>query len=117
MFFQPARIPNAVDLPDRAPGYRPGEISRCPCYAGAFDLEKEFGVSADRMAALDRRTCLAIGAGMDAFARRRNPAGDALQDHQHRHAVAGPAHPEVREAMEKQPYTPALPACRRYVLV
>jgi acyl transferase domain-containing protein/acyl carrier protein/NAD(P)-dependent dehydrogenase (short-subunit alcohol dehydrogenase family) len=34
---------------------------------GAFDLEKEFGVSADRRAALDRVTCLAIGAGIDAL--------------------------------------------------
>ena len=34
---------------------------------GAFDLEKEFGVSADRLAALDRVTCLAIAAGIDAL--------------------------------------------------
>jgi acyl transferase domain-containing protein/NAD(P)-dependent dehydrogenase (short-subunit alcohol dehydrogenase family)/acyl carrier protein len=32
-----------------------------------FDLQKEFGVSADRLAALDRVTCLAIGAGIDAL--------------------------------------------------
>jgi len=34
---------------------------------GAFDLEKEFGLSADRVAALDRVTRLAIGAGIDAL--------------------------------------------------
>jgi acyl transferase domain-containing protein/acyl carrier protein/NAD(P)-dependent dehydrogenase (short-subunit alcohol dehydrogenase family) len=32
-----------------------------------FDLEKEFGVSADRVAALDRDTQLAIAAGLDAL--------------------------------------------------
>jgi hypothetical protein len=32
-----------------------------------LDLEKEFGVSADRVAALDRATGLAIGAGIDAL--------------------------------------------------
>jgi acyl transferase domain-containing protein/acyl carrier protein/NAD(P)-dependent dehydrogenase (short-subunit alcohol dehydrogenase family) len=34
---------------------------------GSFDLEKEFGVPADRIAALDRVTALAIGAGIDAL--------------------------------------------------
>ena len=34
---------------------------------GAFDLEKEFGVSADRLPALDRVTQLAMGAGLDAL--------------------------------------------------
>ncbi len=34
---------------------------------GAFDLESEFGVSADRCAALDRVTQLAIAAGLDAL--------------------------------------------------
>ena len=34
---------------------------------GSFDLEKEFGVSADRIAALDRVTELAIAAGIDAL--------------------------------------------------
>jgi acyl transferase domain-containing protein len=34
---------------------------------GAFDLENEFGVSADRLAALDRVSQLAIAAGMDAL--------------------------------------------------
>ena len=34
---------------------------------GAFDLEQEFGVSADRRAALDRVTHLAIAAGIDAL--------------------------------------------------
>ncbi|HYU56442.1 MAG TPA: beta-ketoacyl synthase N-terminal-like domain-containing protein, partial [Actinomycetota bacterium] len=35
--------------------------------AGAFDLEAEFGVDADRIAALDRATELAIAAGFDAL--------------------------------------------------
>ena len=34
---------------------------------GAFDLEKEFGVSFDRLAALDRTTQLAIAVGIDAL--------------------------------------------------
>ncbi|MGA9565608.1 MAG: SDR family NAD(P)-dependent oxidoreductase [Candidatus Korobacteraceae bacterium] len=34
---------------------------------GAFDLEKEFGVSAERLAALDQVTRLAIGVGIDAM--------------------------------------------------
>ena len=34
---------------------------------GAFDLESEFGVSADRKAALDRVTQLAIAVGLDAL--------------------------------------------------
>ncbi len=34
---------------------------------GAFDLEKEFGVSAERVAALDQVTRLAIGVGIDAL--------------------------------------------------
>ena len=34
---------------------------------GAFDLEHEFGVSAERIAALDRTTRLAIAAGIDAL--------------------------------------------------
>ena len=34
---------------------------------GAFDLEKEFGVSADRLASLDRVTQLAIAVGLDAL--------------------------------------------------
>jgi len=34
---------------------------------GAFNLEEEFGVSADRCAALDRTTQLAIGVGIDAL--------------------------------------------------
>ena len=34
---------------------------------GDFDLEKEFGVSAERLAALDRVTQLAIAAGLDAL--------------------------------------------------
>jgi acyl transferase domain-containing protein/NAD(P)-dependent dehydrogenase (short-subunit alcohol dehydrogenase family)/acyl carrier protein len=34
---------------------------------GAFDLEKEFGVSADRVAALDRDTQLAIAVGIEAL--------------------------------------------------
>ena len=34
---------------------------------GDFDLEKEFGISAERLAALDRVTQLAIAAGLDAL--------------------------------------------------
>ena len=45
---------------------------------GAFNLEEEFGISAERVGALDRVTQLAIAAGLDALARRRHPAGHAL---------------------------------------
>src|SRR5207237_6059163 len=34
---------------------------------GAFDLQKEFGVPADRLAAFDGNTRLAIGVGLDAL--------------------------------------------------
>jgi acyl transferase domain-containing protein/NAD(P)-dependent dehydrogenase (short-subunit alcohol dehydrogenase family)/acyl carrier protein len=34
---------------------------------GALDLENEFGVASDRIAALDRATCLAIAVGIDAL--------------------------------------------------
>lgn len=34
---------------------------------GAFDLESEFGIPADRVAALDRSTRLSIGVGLDAL--------------------------------------------------
>ena len=56
---------------------------------GAFDLEKEFGVSADRVAALDRVTQPGDRRGHRRPARCRHPAGHALQDHHQRHAVAG----------------------------
>jgi|CZKS01.1.fsa_nt_gi acyl transferase domain-containing protein/NAD(P)-dependent dehydrogenase (short-subunit alcohol dehydrogenase family)/acyl carrier protein len=44
-----------------------GDVIKLAGRAGAFDLEKEFGVSADRMPALDRVTQLAIAAGLDAL--------------------------------------------------
>ena len=43
------------------------EVIKLAARGGAFDLEKEFGVSADRVAALDRATALAIGSGIDAL--------------------------------------------------
>jgi acyl transferase domain-containing protein/NAD(P)-dependent dehydrogenase (short-subunit alcohol dehydrogenase family)/acyl carrier protein len=43
------------------------DVIKLAARGGAFDLESEFGVSADRRAALDRVTCLAIGAGIDAL--------------------------------------------------
>jgi len=43
------------------------DVIKLAARGGAFDLENEFGVSADRRAALDRVTCLAIGAGIDAL--------------------------------------------------
>src|SRR6185369_7075001 len=43
------------------------DVIKLAARGGAFDLEKEFGVSADRVAALDRVTALAIGAGIDAL--------------------------------------------------
>jgi acyl transferase domain-containing protein/acyl carrier protein/NAD(P)-dependent dehydrogenase (short-subunit alcohol dehydrogenase family) len=43
------------------------DVIKLAARGGAFDLEKEFGVSAERIAALDRVTRLAIGAGIDAL--------------------------------------------------
>ncbi len=43
------------------------EVIKLAARGGAFDLEKEFGVSADRVPALDRVTKLAIAAGLDAL--------------------------------------------------
>ena len=43
------------------------DVIKLAARAGAFDLEKEFGMPAERVAALDRATRLAIGAGIDAL--------------------------------------------------
>jgi len=43
------------------------EVIKLAGRGGAFDLENEFGVSADRLAALDRVTQLAIAVGLDAL--------------------------------------------------
>ena len=45
----------------------PDEVIKLAARGGAFDLGAEFGVSAERIAALDRATSLAIGAGIDAL--------------------------------------------------
>ncbi len=45
----------------------PDDVIKLAGRGGAFDLEKEFGVDADRIPALDRSTRLAIGAGIDAL--------------------------------------------------
>ncbi|HET8953226.1 MAG TPA: SDR family NAD(P)-dependent oxidoreductase [Solirubrobacteraceae bacterium] len=45
----------------------PADVIKLAARAGAFDLEAEFGVDADRMAALGRATQLAIAAGIDAL--------------------------------------------------
>jgi acyl transferase domain-containing protein/NAD(P)-dependent dehydrogenase (short-subunit alcohol dehydrogenase family)/acyl carrier protein len=44
-----------------------GDVIKLAGRAGTFDLEKEFGVSAERIAAFDRTTCLALAAGIDAL--------------------------------------------------
>jgi len=43
------------------------DVIKLAARGGAFDLEKEFGVGADRVLALDRVTRLAIAAGIDAL--------------------------------------------------
>ena len=43
------------------------DVIKLAARGNAFDLEKEFGASADRVGALDRVTQLAIGAGIDAL--------------------------------------------------
>jgi len=44
-----------------------GEVIKLAGRGGEFDLAKEFGVSAERLAALDRATQLAIAVGLDAL--------------------------------------------------
>ena len=44
-----------------------GEVIKLAGRGGAFDAEKEFGLSSERIAALDRVTQLAIGAGIEAM--------------------------------------------------
>ena len=44
-----------------------GDVIKLAGRGGAFDLEAEFGISAERVAALDRVTSLAIAAGIDAL--------------------------------------------------
>ena len=55
-----------------------------------LDLVSEFGVDADRDAALDAATRLAIGAGFDALRDAGIPLVHALQDHDARHPAARP---------------------------
>ncbi|MFZ3214290.1 MAG: SDR family NAD(P)-dependent oxidoreductase [Terriglobales bacterium] len=43
------------------------EVIKLAGRGGAFDLESEFGVSSERRLALDRTTCLAVAAGIDAL--------------------------------------------------
>jgi 3-oxoacyl-(acyl-carrier-protein) synthase/acyl carrier protein len=43
------------------------DVIKLAARGGAFDVETEFGVSPQRVAALDRSTSLAIGAGIDAL--------------------------------------------------
>src|ERR1019366_2570398 len=45
----------------------PGEVIKLGARGGGFDLGKEFGVTPERIAALDRVTSLAIAAGIDAL--------------------------------------------------
>ncbi|MBI3475623.1 MAG: SDR family NAD(P)-dependent oxidoreductase [Acidobacteria bacterium] len=44
-----------------------GDVIKLAARGNTFDIEEEFGVSVDRMAALDRVTQLAIAAGIDAL--------------------------------------------------
>src|ERR1019366_4722248 len=46
---------------------REGDVIKLAARAGALELAEEFGVPADRVAALGRETQLAIGAGIDAL--------------------------------------------------
>ena len=56
---------------------------------GAFDLEKEFGISADRVAALDRATQLAIAVGIDALRDAGIPLVMRYKTTTQGHATAG----------------------------
>ncbi len=46
---------------------QPGDVIKLAARGGAFDLAADFGLAADRVAALDRATKLALGAGIDAL--------------------------------------------------
>ena len=65
-----------------------GDAIKLAGRAGAFDLEREFGVSAERIAALDRDDCTCHRRWNRRLARCRHPAGPALQNHDQRHAPA-----------------------------
>ena len=58
-----------------------GDVIKLAGRYGSFDLAEEFGVDADRDAALDQCTRLAIGVGPGRAARRGHPAGAALPHH------------------------------------
>lgn len=47
--------------------HNPADAIKLAGRGGALDLENEFGIGAERVAALDRTTQLAIGAGLDAL--------------------------------------------------
>ena len=55
---------------------------------GAFDLEEEFGISAERVGALDRVTQLAIAAGIDALRDAGIPLVMRYKTTTQRHAIA-----------------------------
>ena len=62
-----------------------GDVIKLAARAGAFDLEEEFGIDADRLPALGRDTQLAIAAGIDALRDAGIPLVRRLQDHDYRH--------------------------------
>ncbi|HUO59276.1 MAG TPA: SDR family NAD(P)-dependent oxidoreductase [Candidatus Acidoferrales bacterium] len=43
------------------------DVIKLAARGGIFDLEQEFGVASERVASMDRTTCLAIAAGIDAL--------------------------------------------------
>ena len=57
---------------------------------GAFDPENEFGISAERLAALEQRHQTGDRRRHRCPARCRHTLGDALQEDEHRNRVAGP---------------------------
>ena len=65
------RVTRVVKGEDGSGAFReiddPDDVIRLAGRRGALDLEAEFGVSAERIAALDITTQLAIGAGLDAL--------------------------------------------------
>jgi acyl transferase domain-containing protein/acyl carrier protein len=65
------RITRLVKTEDGAPRFEmiedPSGVLKLAGRAGRLDLTEEFGVPADRVAAFDSTTCLAIGSGLEAL--------------------------------------------------
>ena len=74
------------------------EVIKLAGRMGALDVVREFGVDAERDAALDVVTRLAVGAGFDALRDAGIPLVLQVQDDEHRHTAARPVDAAGRAA-------------------